>query len=211
MAGILSNMKKSQIIKKDEKFVPSIEISNFDYSGFEEKEVKNLIELEKRANYSGNLLKENIMELGEVFMEAQSIFSAKGNGSFGAWYENLGFKKDFIYMCIDRRKLALEYHNEEVYQLTDKNIKEIKKIKDPKVVSEILASENIKEAIKTLHEKTNVEEAVVVEDENKKAIEAKFLRLSNIFKNNQYNEKQLKTIQELLDILSEELNLIKNS
>lgn len=211
MAGILSNMKKSQIIKKDEKFVPSVEVSGFDYTGFEEKEIENLVELEKRANYSGNLLKENIMELGEVFMEAQSIFSAKGNGSFGAWYENLGFKKDFIYMCIDRRKLAIEYKNEEVYQLTDKNIKEIKKIKDPKVVGEILASENIKEAIKTLHEKSHVEEAVIVESKNKKTVETKFLKLFNIFKNNQYNKKELKTIEDVLDILGEELNLVKKS
>ncbi|MGL5717893.1 hypothetical protein [Cetobacterium sp.] len=211
MAGILSNMKKTQIIKKDEKFVPAIQTSNFDYTGFEEQEIKNLVELEKRANYSGNLLKENIMELGEVFMEAQNIFSAKGNGSFGAWYENLGFKKDFIYMCIDRRKLALEYKNEEVYQLTDKNIKEIKKIKDPKIVGEILASENIKEAIKTLHEKTHVEEAVIVEDKNKKAVETKFFKLFNSFKNNQYNKKQLKIIEDVLDILGEELSLIKKS
>lgn len=209
MAGILSNMKKSQIIKKDEKFVPSIEVSGFDYTGFEEKEIKNLVELEKRANYSGNLLKENIMELGEVFMEAQSIFSAKGNGSFGIWYENLGFKKDFIYMCIDRRKLAMEYKNEEIYQLTDKNIKEIKKIKDPKVVNEILASENIKEAIKTLHEKTHTEEVVVVNDKNKKIVETKFLKLFNNFKNNQYDKKQLKIIEDVLDILGEELNIVK--
>lgn len=209
MAGILDKMKKSQVIKTDTKIVPLVETSGFDYSGFETKEVENLKELEKRANYSGNLLKENIMELGEVFMEAQNIFSAKGNGSFGTWYESLGFKKDFIYMCIDRRRLALEYKNEEVYQLTDKNIKEIKKIKDPQIVSEILASENIKEAIKTFHEKPVIEEAEIVENKEKKAVEQTFLKLFNTFKNNQYNKKELKNIKEFLDLLREELNLTK--
>ncbi|MGL4358486.1 MAG: hypothetical protein ACRCSY_07310, partial [Cetobacterium sp.] len=143
--GLLANYKKSEVLIKKEKFE-----SNFDYNDFNQEDKENLLELEKKAAHTGNLLKENLKELGDVFLEAHKIFSNNKNGMFGKWYENLGFKKDFVYLCLDRRQLSIQYNSNEIYKLPDRTIKDIKKIEkeNGELVFEILESENPKEKIK---------------------------------------------------------------
>ncbi|MGL5917853.1 MAG: hypothetical protein ACRCYM_01235, partial [Cetobacterium sp.] len=152
--GLLDNYKKSEVVIKKEKFK-----SIFDYSQFNFDDKEHLIELEKKALHTGTLLKENLKELGDVFLEAKEVFSNNKNGMFGKWYESLGFKRDFVYLCLDRRVLSLQYTSSDVYELPDRVIKEIKKIEKPEDVVEILEAENPKEKLREFKESHTVLEA----------------------------------------------------
>ena len=66
---MLANYKKSEVFIKKERFE-----SNFDYAEFTEEDKESLIELEKKAIHTGNLLRANLKELGAVFVEASEIF-----------------------------------------------------------------------------------------------------------------------------------------
>ena len=208
--SILNKIKKTEILDVEEKNV--VKVKNvFNYDTFPEHEREELKELEQRATFSGNNLNNNIMELGEVFLKAQKIFSKKGTGVFGDWYEKLSFKKDFVYMCIDRKKLSIEYKDDVVYQLPDKVIKDIKKIKNPKAIKRILKSENIKEAIKEefKHEVKSIpvkkESSSVITEEviiSKNYIEERILSLLDTVRNNEFSDKKLTEIEEALKSIS---------
>lgn len=130
--GYLNNYKKTEVNFNEVKVK-----SNFDYSEFSEKEKEILIELEERMLHSKDILATQLKKVAEILFEAQEIFSNNKNGSFGKWYENLGYKKDFVYMCLDRKNLALKYDNKEIYQLPERAVKDLKKF-DKKEKTEII-------------------------------------------------------------------------
>lgn len=130
--GYLNNYKKTEVNFNEVKIK-----SNFDYSEFSEKEKEILIELEERMLHSKDILATQLKKVAEILFEAQEIFANNKNGSFGKWYENLGYKKDFVYMCLDRKNLALKYDNKEIYQLPERAVKDLKKF-DKKEEKEII-------------------------------------------------------------------------
>ena len=200
--GLLANYKKSEVTIKKEKFE-----SNFDYSDFSFDDKENLIELEKKAIHTGNLLKENLKELGDVFLEAHKIFSNNKNGMFGKWYENLGFKKDFVYLCLDRRKLSLQYNSKDIYKFPDRIIKDIKKIEkeNEEIVVEILNSEDPKEKIKEIKENLNKEKKKITQNVKKEKIKEKLTTLFKILNNNEFSDERLIRIENILLKLEDEI------
>lgn len=216
--GLLTNYKKTEVvvekIKKNK--------SNFDYSEFNSKETEILIELEGRALYTGNLISENLKELSDVFTEAQKIFSNNKNGSFGKWYENLGFKKDFVYLCLDRKNLAIKYAKKEVYKLPDRAVKELKRYDNSNendIVFEILEAEKpseklkeIKEAEKKKKEKSfeigeyKDDEIGIKEGKIKKEIITKLFSLGALMNKNEISDKK----NEILEILDKLEKILKD-
>lgn len=149
--ALLNSYKKTEVkIEKVKKIK-----TQFDYSEFSQWEMDSLIELEERALHTGSLLSENLKELAGIFTEAQKIFANNKNGNFGKWYEALGFKKDFVYLCLDRKNLAIKYEENRVYSLPERAIKDIKKLdklNEVEVVHEILEAEKPTEKLKEIKE-----------------------------------------------------------
>lgn len=202
--GLLDNYKKSQVVMKREVYK-----SNFDYSEFNEIDKENLLELEKRAIHTGKILKENLLELGEVFLEAQEIFANNKNGQFALWYEGLGYKKDFVYLCLERKRLAMNYGSSKIYELPDRAIKDIKKIrqKDETQVDEILEAENPREKLEEIKKILFPKVIIEVDDdlsEDRDFIKRKISSLLPKLKNNNLDEAKLKNIKELLLMIEKE-------
>lgn len=200
--GLLANYKKSEVLIKKERFE-----SKFDYADFNEEDKENLIELEKKATHTGNLLKENLKDLGDVFLEAHKIFSNNKNGMFGKWYENLGFKKDFVYLCLDRRQLSLQYNSNEIYKLPDRAIKDIKKIEkeNGEVVFEILESENPKEKIKEFKDNLTQNKTKKEKNIKKEKIKNKLNDLLKFINQNEFNDEKLCNLEILISNLEKEI------
>nr|WP_307776620.1 hypothetical protein [uncultured Cetobacterium sp.] len=206
--GLLANYKKSEVVIAKEKFQ-----SNFDYSEFNLDDREQLIDLEKRAIHTGKLLRDNLKELGEVFVEAQDIFANNKNGMFGKWYENLGYKKDFVYLCIDRINLAIQYNTKDVYKLPDRMIKDIKKIssqsENEEVIAEILTSENPKEKLKeikeTLFKPKEVKEVEIIENSRKLEVSSRLKSILSIIERNEFSNEKLQKLEILITRLEDEI------
>ncbi|MDX8336114.1 hypothetical protein [Candidatus Cetobacterium colombiensis] len=200
--GLLANYKKSEVVIKKERFE-----SSFDYAEFNEEDKENLIELEKKALHTGNLLRENLKELGDVFLEAHKIFSNNKNGMFGKWYESLGFKKDFVYLCLDRRQLSIQYNSKEIYKLPDRVIKDIKKIEkeNEEIVVEILEAENPREKLKEIKESLNQNKTKENKDSRKEKIKEKLIKISKIINSNVFSDEKLLRLENILLRLEEEI------
>lgn len=206
--GLLANYKKSEVVIAKEKFQ-----SNFDYSEFNLDDREQLIDLEKRAIHTGKLLRDNLKELGEVFVEAQDIFANNKNGMFGKWYENLGYKKDFVYLCIDRINLAIQYNTKDVYKLPDRMIKDIKKIssqsENEEVIAEILTSENPKEKLKeikeTLFKSKEVKEVEIIENSRKLEVSSRLKSILSTIERNEFSNEKLQKLEILITRLEDEI------
>ncbi|MBC2857109.1 hypothetical protein H3N56_11760 [Cetobacterium sp. 2A] len=103
-----------------------------------ENERQILIKCEEKAIEHAREIAKNTMELSKVFYEAQKTLSAKGNGIFSKWFEQLGFKKDFVYMCLKRNEIFLEVRDEKVFNIPERAIKTISKVRDKIDSDEIL-------------------------------------------------------------------------
>lgn len=160
--ALLNSYKKTEVkIEKAEKIK-----SQFDYSEFSEEEAIQLIELEEKAIHTGSLLSENLRELADIFNQAQGIFANNKNGNFGKWYESLGFKKDFVYLCLDRKNLAVKYEQNRVYALPERTVKDLKKLdkqNETEIVYEILESEKPSEKLKEIKKEVKQKEDIVAE------------------------------------------------
>lgn len=204
--GLLDNYKKSQVMIKKERFT-----SRFDYSGFNKEDTENLLELEKKALHTGELLRDNIKELGDVFLEAQMIFANNKNGMFRKWYENLGYKKDFVYLCLDRKNLSLKYDTTEIYKLPDRVVKDIKKIslESDDAVFEILEAKDPKEKVKEIKEEIFKKEKKEVSDyelKKEKEVANRFQTVARKIATLKLSEEK---IEKLLNIIDEiEKNII---
>ncbi|WP_426711272.1 hypothetical protein [Cetobacterium sp. SF1] len=117
------NLEIDSIIKNDNYF------SQIDYSQFNlSLEDENILKFyEKKAYFHGKQIIKNNMELSKIFYEAQKTLSKYGQGSFGKWFETLGFKRTFVYMCLKRNSLFLNYQDPKIFTLPEKVINELGK------------------------------------------------------------------------------------
>ncbi|MGL5903845.1 MAG: hypothetical protein ACRCZO_14285 [Cetobacterium sp.] len=167
IANKLEQKFKETNIVKETPVVEVIEVSELkeqyvpivDYDEFELDEIQKelMIEFEEKAIYHANELSKNAIELSKMFYEAQKTLAAAGTGSFVKWYEALGFKKDLVYMMLKRNELFMTIQNERVFQIPEKAIKTISKIKDRVGIEDILEIIN---AEKPVIEAKKVEESL---------------------------------------------------
>lgn len=145
---ILNNTLKTGLIREDYKPIidyKSLEIENSD------KEI--LIECEKKLAHHIGEMRKNLFFISEGLYEAQKSLANYNGGTFCKWYEMLGLKKDFVYMCLKRYNLYLEYNSQKFFKISDRNIKDINKLKDevnPEEIFKIINSEKINDEIKEL-------------------------------------------------------------
>ena len=112
--------------------------------------------------------------------EAQKTLASSKTGTFVKWFESLGFKKDFVYMLLKRNELFMEVANERIFEIPEKAIKTISKIKDKVNVNEILEIVNAEKPVIIAKEKENnlsgnpkdynsqLEDIVIIENDSDK-------------------------------------------
>ena len=120
---------ESKNIKTDNDIVKSTLVqSTFDYNNvgiIEEKDISELIKLEKEVKFHQEKTLEHIMRYSEAIYRANQIFSHRGSGSFGAWTENLGISRETANIAIRRYVMYLEQKNEKIMLLPTRIIKAI--------------------------------------------------------------------------------------
>lgn len=206
----LKNYKKTEVNFTEVKVK-----SNFDYSEFSEKEKEILIELEERMLHSKDILATQLKKVAEILFEAQEIFANNKNGSFGKWYENLGYKKDFVYMCLDRKNLALKYDNKEIYQLPERAVKDLKKFdkkEEKEIILDILTDpapikklKEIKEIEKQKQDKNKQKEEIDPNQTSLFEVEEKVEEVLSV-KDKNINEKIEK--EEITEVINQEVEEI---
>ena len=113
-------------------------IVNYDELELEDIQKEKMIIFEEKAIHHANELSKNTIALSKIFYEAQKTLASAKTGTFVKWYEALGFKKDFVYMLLKRNELFMEVENERIFEIPEKAIKTISKIKDKVNTKEIL-------------------------------------------------------------------------
>lgn len=145
-----TNNKNTEVVEIKEKYNPILNYDEFEL-GIDQKE--KMVSFEERAVHHAQELSKNTIELSKIFSEAQKTLSAAKIGTFVKWYEALGFKKDFVYMLLKRNDLFLELSNERVFQIPEKAIKTISKIKDKVGTKEIMDIINSEKPVEVAKEK----------------------------------------------------------
>ena len=133
-----------EVVEIKEKYNP---ILNYDEFALGNLQKEQMIIFEEKAIHHANELSKNTIALSKIFYEAQKTLSSAGTGSFIKWYEALGFKKDFVYMLLKRNELFMEVENERIFEIPEKAIKTISKIKDKVNVKEILEIVNAEKPV----------------------------------------------------------------
>ena len=149
---------KTAELKVQQNQIDTSYTSNIDYEEFGviETEVKTqLIDYEKKAIYHATQMGKSIMELSKIFSAAQKILANHAGGTFKKWFEALGFKKDFVYMCLKRNDLFLEVADDKVFQIPERAIKTISKIKDKIDIEEVKEIINANKPTEKAKEKEN--------------------------------------------------------
>ena len=121
-------------------------ISKVDYNILEvnDSDLKKLIDCEKNILFHQQKSIEHLLAISETLFEAQQVLANYKNGSFRNWFEKVGLKKDFVYMCLKRYNLYLNYNNDKFMAIPEKIIKELsnqKVILEKEQILEILESE----------------------------------------------------------------------
>lgn len=133
-------MEKGLIIKE------KIEDIEFDY-GTVDEETGNIMKeaVEKIYTLKGNIKK----SLGEEFSKVQDKLAGNNqyDGIFGKWYSSMGFKKDFVYDCINYYKVLIaNYENKMIQDLSFSKVCEVAKIKkDIELQKEVIEKAPLKE------------------------------------------------------------------
>lgn len=140
-----------EIITKEDK---KSEVVKFDY-----KLVDNeTAECMKSATEKIDMLREKTQKnLGELFSTVQKKLAGnnKYDGYFGKWYESMGFKKDFVYSCINYYELLVgNPENKKIQELSFSKGCEVAKLKDtPDLQKEVIKIAPLKEMKVKLVEK----------------------------------------------------------
>lgn len=139
-----------------EEYKPTID---YDLLEINSSEKELLIEYEKKLSHHISEMRKNIFDISEALFLAQKSLSNHHEGTFCKWYEMLGLKKDFVYMCLKRYNLYLEYKLEKVFNIPDRSIKDISKLKslvsEEKIIT-LLNSSKISEELKELKKEFSV-------------------------------------------------------
>ncbi|MGX6592775.1 hypothetical protein [Cetobacterium ceti] len=199
--SILNRMKDkvSEIshLKEQEGEIKEQYISKIDYKELEIDEtlVDDLILWEERALISIKSIKKNLIDLGRVFKNANELLANQKNGTFRLWYEKLGFKKDFVYMCLKRYGFYMELEDKKIYEIPDKTIKEISKLKDisKEKLREIINAEKPTEVIKEIN---SVKPNLFLEKVKEKEIDEIILQIENHYREIKALKLKLKRLKE---------------
>ena len=157
--------KKAEEVKIVEEKIPEKEIFYINYRSiidFEELEIreekikKELINYEKIAIFNAREINKNTIELSKVFYKAQKLLAENKNGTFTKWYENLGFKKNFVYMLLKRNDLFLEFEETKVFEIPEKAIKSLSRMKDKINIKEVTEILNSKQPVEIAKQKENI-------------------------------------------------------
>lgn len=157
----LAKVRYSGIVSKEE-YKP---IANYDALELSEYEKSELIKFEKFVLENAKKINEHLFSLGETLYQAQQLLSKYHKGTFLNWIEELGFKRTFVYEVLDKYNLYLKYNNNKVFELSNKSVREVKKLNEEKALEVIVSEkplEKLKEIKATMVEE--IEEAVVIED-----------------------------------------------
>ena len=196
---------ESKNIKTDNDIVKSTLVqSTFDYNNvgiIEEKDISELIKLEKEVKFHQEKTLEHIMRYSEAIYRANQIFSHRGSGSFGAWTENLGISRETANIAIRRYVMYLDQKNEKIMLLPTRIIKAItgknkENFQEAEIV-EVIEAEKPSKALlqiqKEKQEKRFEDEAILVEYLNRERIK----KTEMMYK----LERELKEIEEKLSEL----------
>ncbi len=91
------------------------------------EEEKKLIECEKVLSFHTEKTTEHLLSISETLVNAQKVLSNHSGGTFKKWFEGLGLKKDFVYTCIKKHELYIQYKKENIMNLPERVIREITK------------------------------------------------------------------------------------
>lgn len=192
-----------EVITKEDK---KSEVVKFDYKLVDNETAKCM----KSATEKIGMLREKTQKsLGELFSTVQEQLAGNNqyNGYFGKWYTSLGFKRDFVYHCIDYYKLLIENpDNQKIQELSFSRAYEVAKLKDtPDLQKELIELAPLKEIkVKLVEKLVNEVKArnEVTEDlineicQNKNTINLdKFITVTNSF---------IKDLKEQAETLSKE-------
>lgn len=207
-ASILQNMKQKVETRKDMKEVLPEYKSIINYTEYElqNTEVEKIIKCEEKVVSSAHSLKKDLLELAEGLAEAQKIFANNKNGSFQKWFETLGLKKTFVYTLLNRQELYLEFNDEKVFQVPERVLPEIKKIKEnvsSEEVIRIINSDRPMEEVKNIVRQPNDKNIEIEEIEIVETVDFDYKSYSTILndidkKVKNLNEKNKKELQKSL-------------
>lgn len=200
-----NNNKAIETIEIKEKYNP---ILNYDDFELEIDQKEKMIVFEERAVFHAQELSKNTIELSKVFSAAQKTLAACKTGTFVKWYETLGFKKDFVYMLLKRNDLFLELSNEKVFQIPEKAIKTISKIKDKVDTKVILDIVNAEKPVEVAKEKESYFSGNPKDRKNEiddiEMLEGNFDKIKELEKKLSEYYRKIKEIEYELSILKKE-------
>ena len=200
-----NNNKAIETIEIKEKYNP---ILNYDDFELEIDQKEKMIVFEERAVFHAQELSKNTIELSKVFSAAQKTLAACKTGTFVKWYEALGFKKDFVYMLLKRNDLFLELSNEKVFQIPEKAIKTISKIKDKVDTKVILDIVNAEKPVEVAKEKESYFSGNPKDRKNEiddiEMLEGNFDKIKELEKKLSEYYRKIKEIEHELSILKKE-------
>ncbi|WP_448821656.1 hypothetical protein [Cetobacterium sp.] len=200
-----NNNKAIETIEIKEKYNP---ILNYDDFELEIDQKEKMIVFEEKAVFHAQELSKNTIELSKVFSAAQKTLAACKTGTFVKWYEALGFKKDFVYMLLKRNDLFLELSNEKVFQIPEKAIKTISKIKDKVDTKVILDIVNAEKPVEVAKEKESYFSGNPKDRKNEiediEMLEGNFDKIKELEKKLSEYYRKIKEIEYELSILKKE-------
>lgn len=194
------NIQKEEIISS---YKPIVDYSNFEITDIEKNK---LIKYEEQAIFHGKEIIKNNIELSKVFSEAQKTLSSNKTGTFTKWFEVLGFKKTFVYTCLKRNELFLEFEDSKVFDIPEKALFEISKIKDivtKEKIKEAIKSDKPLEAVRTLNKESFGDRTINKIDSDIEEIEIIDESL------NEEQEKSLKIIRAEIEVLMNKLEHLR--
>lgn len=201
----INNNKAIETIEIKEKYNP---ILNYDDFELEIDQKEKMIVFEEKAVFHAQELSKNTIELSKVFSAAQKTLAACKTGTFVKWYEALGFKKDFVYMLLKRNDLFLELSNEKVFQIPEKAIKTISKIKDKVDTKVILDIVNAEKPVEVAKEKESYFSGNPKDRKNEiediEMLEGNFDKIKELEKKLSEYYRKIKEIEYELSILKKE-------
>lgn len=192
-----------EVVTKEDK---KSKVVKFDYTQVDNETAKCM----KDATEKIGMLREKTQKsLGELFSTVQRKLAGKNkyDGYFGKWYESMGFKKDFVYSCINYYELLVgNPENKKIQELSFSKGCEVAKLKDtPDLQQEVIELAPLKEMkvklveklVKEVKERNEVTEDLINEIcQNENTINLdKFITVTNSF---------IKDLKEQAETLSKE-------
>lgn len=192
-----------EVVTKEDK---KSKVVKFDYTQVDNETAKCM----KDATEKIDMLREKTQKsLGELFSTVQRKLAGKNkyDGYFGKWYESMGFKKDFVYSCINYYELLVgNPENKKIQELSFSKGCEVAKLKDtPDLQQEVIELAPLKEMkvklveklVKEVKERNEVTEDLINEIcQNENTINLdKFITVTNSF---------IKDLKEQAETLSKE-------